>query len=169
MRTRILAALLLVIALITPWRLVGLSVEMFTVRPGTPHFTQADDRFWQAIYLEERLHRLGWALTYESDLTVNGQNAFGGTSFDAHTIYVDRDLHWNARAAVLAHEAGHTQQPAWVSPVEADCFAEGVATVLMHDGLRDHARYLASRRWTCLGVYLIESGAIYTAVATLQQ
>lgn len=165
---RLLALLLtLYIVLMAPWRLLVLAAETFAVRPGAPHFTTDDSRFWQAIRLEERLLSMGWSVRYPTQIQFMGQEAYGVTSPGEHVIVVESALHWSARAAVLAHEAGHTVQPIWVSRVEGDCFAESVATLIMHDGYRDHARFLASARWTCLGLMLAEYPAIYRAADLL--
>lgn len=167
MKRLILFLLLAYIVANAPWRLLVLAAETFAVRPGPPHFTVDESRFWQAIHLEERLMSMAWRVGYQPQVVFAGQPAYGVTLPNEHVIMVDSGLHWSARAAVLAHEAGHTVEPIWVSRVEGDCFAESVATLIMHDGYRDHARFLASARWTCLGLMLAEFPAIYHAADLL--
>lgn len=165
---RLLALLLTLFILAhAPWRLMGLAAETFWVAPGAPHFTTDDSRYWQAINLETRLVAMGWGVKYPPVVMFMGQAAYGITAPDEHLIVVDGSLHWSARAAVLAHEAGHTLQPIWVSRTEGDCYAEAVATLVMHDGLRDHARFMANARWTCLGLMLAEFPSMYHAAALL--
>lgn len=167
MRRLILFLLLAYIVANAPWRLLVLAAETFAVRPGPPHFTTDDSRFWQAIALEGRLMSMGWQVQYPHQIMFGSTPAYGMTSPDQHLVVVESALHWSARAAVLAHEAGHTVEPIWVSRVEGDCFAESVATLIMHDGYRDHARFMASARWTCLGLMLAEFPAIYHAADLL--
>ena len=159
--------LLVVLWSVVPFRLLTLAGETFMVRPGAPHFTYADTGYWPAINLETRLVGMGWTVEYAPHPNVMGIDVYGFTDPDKHHIVVDSTLHWSARAAVLAHEAGHTVEPAWVTRTEGDCFAESVATLVAHDGFRDHARFMAGSRWTCLGVILAESPAIYHAAALL--
>lgn len=168
MKERVLAALLLVIALAAPWRLIGLGATLFMVRPYSAHFTTDDARYWDALELETRLHGLGWDVGYRPNLQAGGQGAYGLTFPHEHAVYVDSDLHWTARYRVLAHEAGHTLQPIWVQGAEADCFAEAVAALVVRDGLREHARFMAGARWTCVGILIAEAGAIYHAAALLE-
>lgn len=168
MRKRILLALALVIAISAPWRLIGLGAEIFMVRPNAAYFTQDDSSYWQALELETRLHGLGWDVGYRPNISMGGQPVYGLTNTREHAILVDADLHWTARYRVLAHEAGHTLQPIWVDNVQADCFAEAVAAVVVRQGLREHARFMAGARWTCVGLMLAESSAIYHAAALLE-
>ena len=160
-------ALLAVLMAVIPFRLIVLAGETFWVKPGAPHFSADDSRFWQAMDLEARLEGMGWHVVYPPAVQFMGQAAYGVTNPDAHIIAIEGPLHWSARAAVLAHEAGHTVQPIWVSRTEGDCFAEAVATLVMHDGYRDHARFMANARWTCLGLMLAEFPAMYHAAALL--
>lgn len=152
---------------VMPFRLIALSGEMFLVRPGGPHLVQGSTRYWDAINLEARLEGNGWSVTYAPNLSYHGQRAYGLTIPSEHAVIVDADLSWDGRYAILAHEGGHTLQPIWAGTQEGDCFAEGVATVLLGDGIRDHARFLGGVRWTCLGVFLVEHRAIYRAAAVL--
>lgn len=166
---RILVFVLAVfLVLNAPWRLMGLGAEMFLLHPGAPHFSATSVHYWDIEALENRLMALGWNIHYARDITVYGQPAYGITAPQEHIIAVDADLSWDARYAILAHEAGHTQQPYWVNATEGDCFAESVATLVAHDGLREHARYLASRKWTCAMLMVAEWQAIYHAAATLR-
>lgn len=166
---RLLALLLtLYITIHAPWRLLGLGTEMFMLHPGGPHFGASTAQYWQTQALETRLMALGWSVRYLPNISVYGQPAYGVTVSGEHAIAVDAELAWDARYAVLAHEAGHTQQPYWVNSVEGDCFAEAVATLLAHDGLREHARYMASRKWTCAAMLVAEWPSIYHAAATLR-
>lgn len=165
----ILGVVLTVLWAVTPFRLATLGAETFWLHSQLPRFSQADDRFWDAVRLESKLLARGWTVTYATHVSLYGQPAWGLTSLTAHRIFVDEGLHWNARLAVLAHEAGHTMQPDWLAEGEAECFAESVSTLVSRDGVREHARYMASARWTCLGLLLAEFPAIYRAAATFQE
>lgn len=162
----VLGVLLTFLWVVTPFRLLALSTTMFFVHPSPPHFSADDNGYWQALELERRLMGMGWQVQYPAQ--VMGGMAYGATDPDRHLVLVEESLHWSARAAVLAHEAGHTVEPTWVGRVEGDCFAESVATLITDAGYWDHARFMASARWTCLGVILTEFPAIYHAAALLQ-
>lgn len=152
----------------TPFRLIGLGGEALMMRPGLTHFTNDDSRYWQTLELEARIETLGWNVTYTPHLALDGVEVYGVTDPNTHGIYIDGTLHWSARAAVLAHEMAHTTQPPWLSGREADCYAEAVSAILVGDSLREHARYMASARWSCLGVLIGEFPAIYHAAAFLK-
>jgi hypothetical protein len=147
---------------------MALSAELFFLHPDGAHFSQSDAGYWQALTLEARVMSLGWTVTYALHPKLGDEPAFGLTLPQLHAVVIDKDLHWSARAAILAHEAGHTVQPSWLNNIEGDCFAESVATLIMHDGFREHARFLAGAKWTCLGVLLAEFPSIYHAAAVLQ-
>jgi hypothetical protein len=151
-----------------PWRLMALTAETFVLRPGNAHVRVTSDYYWDVEALENRLIGLGWTVQYARDIRLNGVPAYGITDHHSHAIVVESALQWDARYAVLAHEAGHTLQPFWADGIQADCFAEAVAVLLVHDGLREHARYLASQRWVCTTLMLAEWPAIYHAAALLQ-
>lgn len=168
MKRLTLFLLLTFLTVSAPWRLMAVGAEMFFVQPGSTHLTQTTTHYWEAEALETRLMSLGWSVVYANGIIANGAPAYGVTVMREHAIAVDASLRWDERFAVLAHEAGHTHQPFWVDGIEADCFAESVAVVLAHDGFREHARYLASRRWTCAAVMIAEWQAIYHAAATLK-
>ncbi len=152
---------------VVPFRILGLAGVTLFAHPGQPRFTQDDSQFWTAIDLEERLEGMGWSVSYVSRPMIDTQPVFGLTNPMLHQIIVDADLHWSARAAVLAHEAGHTLQPAWVGTAEGDCFAEGVSALVVRDGLMDHARYMAPARWTCAFFMLAEFPSMYHAAHVL--
>ncbi len=151
---------------ITPFRLLALSAELPFVRPGITRLATTDGRYWDVLALEGRLMALGYTVGYAPGLRVEGVEALGLTNTGTHTILIDSTIHWDARYAVLAHEGGHVLAPAWVSTGH-ECFAEGVAMLVAHDGVRNHARYLAAAPWTCIGIYLTEFPSLYAAAAIL--
>lgn len=159
MKSHLLAVLLTLILAFAPWRLVALAGETMMMRPSISHFTSRDDLYYEALALEARLLALGYSVKYQTGLNFMGQEAWGLTVPTEHQIYVEERLHWNARYAVLAHEAGHVLQPDWVDREEGDAFAEIVAALVTHDGLREHARFLARSK----GAFLI------TAIAGWQE
>jgi hypothetical protein len=154
--------------MLAPVRLVLLGAEMFMVHPGQTRFSSDDQGYWDALNLEARLVSLSWEVKYEKDLNFMGQSVYGLTVPSKHMIFIEEGLHWSARAAVLAHEGGHTMQPNWVSGPEGDCFAEGVALLTRGDALLEHARYLSPARWTCAGFLMTEFPAIYHAAMVLR-
>jgi hypothetical protein len=162
---RIAIALLLAFALEhAPFRLAALVTETLVMKPGPVRVVHPNDRFWDAIDLETRLLSMGWQVMYRPIL---GAGLFGVTDSRQHTITVDSSLKWNARYAVLAHEAAHTLQPFWLSTEQGEAFAEIVSMLLCHDGLREHARYLADKKVDVVLVALVEGAAAYHAVAVL--
>ncbi len=132
---------------ITPFRLLALSAELPFVRPGTTRLATTDGRYWDVLALEGRLMALGYTVGYAPGLRVEGVEALGLTN-------------------TVTHEGGHVLAPAWVSTGH-ECFAEGVAMLVAHDGVRNHARYLAAIPWTCIGIYLTEFPSLYAAAAIL--
>lgn len=168
MKKTLLALLTLLILAHAPWRLMALVSETLVLSPTQLRFSQANDKYWDAIDLEVRLIGLGYEVGYHRGLELQGQAAYGLTSVGAHTVSVDADLHWNARYAVLAHEAGHILEPIWCSTRQGEAFAEMVSALVSHDGLREHARYLASMKVDVLMMALTEWPAIYHAAATLE-
>jgi len=169
-RTRffVLGAVLALLISMAPFRLMGLTAEMFMLRPGNTHNAATTAHYWDVQDLSTRLNRLGWRIIYATPITMDGDRVYGITVFDEHVIAIDSGLAWDARYAVLAHEGGHTHQPFWVDKAQGDCYAEAVATLVAQDGIREHARYLADNRWTCLGVFLAEWPSIYNTAATLR-
>lgn len=151
-----------------PWRLMVLAAEVLVVSRGHIHTDPGHDQYWQARDLETRLTSLGWTVTYRRALTVYGTEAYGVTQPSERAITIDADLSWNARLATLAHEGGHVLQPAWLDRNQGEAFAESVAALVAHDGLREHARYLASMRADFVIVVLVEWRAIYRAAYVLE-
>jgi hypothetical protein len=168
MKAFLLGVALTVLWALTPFRILALAGETFWVRPGEAHYDAGTDRYWDTLQLEATLISRGWAVGYVESITYYGNPAWGLTNRTDHTIYVEDSLRWNARLAILAHEAGHTMQPSWLNPEEADCFAESVSALVSRDGLRNHAHYLARSRWTCLGTMLAVYPEMYRAAATLK-
>lgn len=176
MKKIVLALLLGYIALNFPWRIAALTVEVLSMKPGHTRVSDGDDQYWDALDLEAKLIHLGWAVSYEKDLKVYPRGPFGPavevygvTDEEERTIKVDEKLHWNARYAVLAHEAGHTFEPSWADRAQGEAFAEGVAMLVARDGIREHARYIAGNaRWEFLFMALSESTAMYNAAALLE-
>lgn len=162
MKKIVLALLLAFIIEHMPWRLLVLAVEVFVLSPAPTRISMDDSHYWDALTLEGRLIHLGWAVSYKKDLMMNGRRAYGITMPDERRIFVDADLHWTARHTVLAHEAGHTMQPNWIdSRGQAEAFAESVAYLLSHDGVREHARYLSAHRAEFLFMVLTEWPTMY--------
>lgn len=173
MKKALLIFLLLTIALHAPWRLLALCAETLVVSPGLTRVSQGDDLYWEALALEARLVDFGWAVSYEKDPRVvvgfmQTVPVYGVTDDHEHTITIDEALHWNARFAVLAHEGGHTFQRSWLNRNQGETFAEAVAMLVSHDGLREHARYLSSYRVEAILTMLVEWRAIYRAAAVLE-
>lgn len=164
MKKFILAVLTVLILAHAPWKLIALGVEVFNVTPGLTRISRDDAHYWQALNLEERLIASGWSVKYAP---IEG-DVFGETFPDRRAIVIEDRLHWNARYAVLAHEAGHTLQPAWATRNQGEVFAECVAALLAQDGLREHARYLAKYRGDFLLTVFVEWPAMYRAAALLE-
>lgn len=168
MKRGLLTFLILTILAHAPWRIWGLAAETMVVHPGLTHMSQANDKYFEAQALQGRLETIGWSVSYVRNLNMHGLQLYGLTNTDEHTIYVEEDLSWNARYAILAHEGGHTLQRGWYSRAEGEAFAEAVATVVTHDGIREHARYLAPFKMDALWMLLFDSSAVYRAAGILQ-
>lgn len=157
-----------IVALHTPWRLMGLAAESFVLRPAQARISSGDERYWEAQSLETRLARMGWTTSYTHGLMTRGERAYGLTDRAQHSIAIEAGLRWNERYSVLAHEGGHILQPDWVSAVQGEVFAEAVAALVVRDGPREHARYLAAYRWDVLTVLLTEWRQVYHVAAILR-
>lgn len=168
MKKTIATVLLTLIVVFAPWRLFVVVAETIVMKPGHLRETQRVDGYWQAMELEARLIALGWVISYQSNVNYEGQEAYGITNNTVHQITIDENLRWNDRLAVLAHEAGHTQQPGWAGTAEGEAFAEMVATLVCHCGFREHARYLARVKVETLLMAFTEWDNIYAAAATLE-
>lgn len=166
---RVQQVLLLALVLIqAPWRVMTLATEVLLMSPGHIRSDIGTNRYWDALSLEAKLDSLNYVVLYTPDLHLEEQKAFGVTDPTAHTIQVEASLQWNARLAVLAHEAGHTMQPGWVTGHQAEAFAETVAMLISHDGYREHARYLTSHKMEALFMMAVEWPAMYNAAAVLE-
>lgn len=163
----ILGVLLTWLWVLIPFHLFALSIESFVRRPGSTQMPSGNAAYWQALDLEARVIALGWEVGYDHPLTANGINVYGFTDPTRHLVKVDSALSWDARYLVLAHEAGHTLAPSWLSYAEHECFAEATAFLVVGDSRTEHGRYLSGSRWTCLGVYLTDYPSVYTAAALL--
>jgi hypothetical protein len=168
MKRGLLIILLTFIAFHAPWRLAALVAETLSLHPGETRFSQTDDQYWEAMQLEGRVIALGYRVGYVNGIVVNGFPAYGVTDNRQHLVEVDASLHWNARFAVLAHEAGHVVEPIWVHGQSAEVFAEMVAALVARDGLREHARWLSDSKGEVLLMALTEWPAIYHAAALLE-
>ena len=138
----VLALLAVHIAAAFPWRLATLAAETLLTNPSrTERMRQGNDKFWEFLDLESRLERRGW------DVSIGGLPAgiAGMTNQRSRTIVVAEGLGWNERYSTLAHEGAHTLQPEalFENHAQEEVFAESVATLIAHDGIREHARYLA--------------------------
>lgn len=158
----LLVSLLSVLLVIAPWRLLNLAAHTLVGRPGTIHTTQKVDRYWDVVELQTRLELLGWDVSYHRDLRVYGQPAYGVTDPSSHRIVIDEALYWNDRLAVLAHEAGHTVQPA-LTAQGFECWAESVAYLVAQDGVTEHARYLSPYKYTCVALMVTHWPELYAA------
>ena len=163
---RLLLVLSLLLVLLAPWRLIALTTEALWMSPGLERERQTNTRYWDVQDLEQRLRRLGWTVSYERDLMKNS-NAFGITTFWDRRIQIDSALSWDERYTVLAHEAGHTLQPLRLTEQQAEVFAESVSLVLCHDGVREHARYLANLKADLIPTLLVYWPEVYRAADTL--
>jgi hypothetical protein len=165
----ILAYTFLVWAVVlAPWRVMTFAPEVLIMHPGHVRGDKGTNRYWEALSLEAKLETMNWSVTYASDIKVDGREAYGVTDFEKHAITIDADLSWNQRLAVLAHEAGHTMQPGWVTARQSEAFAETVAMLVSHDGYREHARYLAQHKMDTLFMLFVEWPAMYHAAAVLE-
>ncbi len=111
---------------------------------------------------------MGYSVGFGPNLELDGAKAYGITDTVNHLILIDRSLSWDARFSVLAHEGGHVLEPGWSSTAQGECFAEMVSTLVAHDGLREHARYLARFKVEAIVMLLTEWPAIYNAAAVLE-
>jgi hypothetical protein len=167
---RVLLIIFLIAALHAPWRLWALVAESFILQPGLTRTAQDDSKYWDVKALEFRLKGLGWHIEYAEALSYNGQEAYGVTIPADHKIFIESGLHWTPRYAVLMHEGGHTLQPWWLTTMaQSECFAESVAMLASHDGVREHARYLARYKLDLLLLTITEWPAIYRAAALLSE
>lgn len=169
MKKTLLFILLSFITLTFPYRVVALTAAMLTVNAGATRVDEGNDQFWRAIDLELALNDLGADVMYQKDLNFMGRAAYGLTNKGTREIYIEEKLSWNGRLAVLAHEAGHLLQPRWLNEQQAECFAEGVATVFVRDNIREHARHLAMySKGDCLLVFIAEWHSIYQTASMLE-
>jgi hypothetical protein len=169
-KVRALLALIFFIQvfIMAPWRVMTLGAEVLFMSPGHVRSDNGTHRYWDALSLESKLEMLNYSVTYAGGLEVDGHEAYGVTDMEKHAIIIDGGLSWNARLAVLAHEAGHTLQPGWVTTRQAEAFAETVAMLVSHDGYREHARYLASHKMDALFMMVVEWPSMYHAAALLE-
>lgn len=168
MKKALLAFLLLAVVIHAPWRLMMLAAETMAVNPSETRFSVGNDKYWEVLVLEGRLMDMGWTIQYVDSIDFMGRAAQGLTDPDAHIIALDKHLSWDARMAILAHEGGHTLQRGWYNRAEGEIFAEAVATLVSHDGYREHARYMAQYRMSAMWLLLTDSRAIYRAARTLE-
>lgn len=147
-----------------PIRLATLAAEVSVMNPGRARMSSGDARYWDALALEARLEALGWSVEYGDA----GDSLLGVTYPHRHHIVVDERLHWDARFAVLAHEAGHTMEPAWLDHDQGEVFAECVAALLDGYHLREHARWLAGQKAEVVTLILLEWPSMYHAAAVME-
>jgi hypothetical protein len=175
-RKYILASILAVVLCFVPWRLGALLAETFVVHPGLTRVVQTNSRYWDVAILQERIEELGYPVKYTKGLTVQinmfqMMPVYGVTRKDDGkvSIEVEADLSWDARYAILAHEGGHIFQSEIYSGPEGEAFAEAVAMLVSHDGIREHARYLSNKKWALFTIVALDSARIYRAAAVLQE
>lgn len=173
---KVIALLLaLYIALYTPWKLCALMTETFFVSPGLTRTVQTQAHYWEVALLQERIAELGYPVTFTKDLSV--PTMFGAMPVYGLTmkgdgkvsIQVEAGLSWDARYAVLAHEGAHIFQSERYTESEGEAFAEAVATLMSHDGLREHARYLAGKKLALFTILMLDSAKVYRAAAVLTE
>lgn len=170
MKRTLLVFLLLTIGAHAPWKLMALFAETLVVSPGFTRTDEGQDKYWQCQELIDKLERFGWDVEFVNGLEAQG--IYGLTMVDpvegVRSIKIEETLSWNARYNVLAHEGGHTLVPTWsISRGQNEVFAESVAALMAHDGLREHARYLAKHRGDIF-IMVAFWPEIYRAAATLE-
>lgn len=171
MKTKLtLAVLLVFIVFHAPWRLMVLVAEATAMTPSFTRISEDDSKYWEALDLQNRLAWFGWNVRYEHGLNYNGNEVYGLTDRESHRIFIEKRLHWTQTYIVLAHEAGHILAPGWIASDESqsEVFAESVAAIATHTGLREHARYLSQHKES-LWVVVMEWRRIYRAAALLEQ
>lgn len=119
----------------TPW------IEQTAVVP------EGDDAKLAAERLTVRIREQLVAIVVYSGMEDYG-GVLGLTLRNERHILVHKDLGWNARLVVLAHEAGHLLQPRMLTDAESEVFVEGVSWLVgrrLHGDFADeaHRRYLA--------------------------
>jgi hypothetical protein len=176
MRKYILASILALVLCFVPWRLYALLGETFFVHPGLTRTVETNKRYWDVAILQERIEELGYPVKYTPGLTVQinmfqMMPVYGVTRKNNGnvSIEVEEGLSWDARYAVLAHEGGHIFQSEIYSGAEGEAFAEAVAMLVSHDGIREHARYLSNKKWALFTIIALDSDKIYRAAAVLQE
>ena len=167
----VLALLLAFIIEHTPWTLLALLSESMVLRPGLTKVVKGTDHYWECRALDLRLTGLGWTVSYVSHLRNGLEEVYGLTNLANHTIQVDADLEWNARYAILAHEGGHALMSVyeWGDEGDAEAFAEAIGALVAGDGIREHARYLSTRKLNLLNITVLKADRIYRAAAMLQE
>lgn len=176
MRKYVVVALLACVWNLTPWRLLALLSETFVVHPGLTRVVQTNERYWDTMSLQERINELGYSVKYTKGLVIQ-TGMFEVTPIYGLTkkgegsiaIEIEAGLSWDARYAILAHEGGHIFQSEMYSQAEGEAFAEAVAMLISHDGVREHARYLANRKLALFTLIALDSARIYRAAAVLME
>lgn len=140
--------------------------ETMVTSAGKVRLKIGNDKYWECLDLQQTLGGLGWRVTYEKDL-MGTSGIFGDMDPNRRVIRIDASLSWNERFEVLAHEGAHTLQPYRLTENQAEVFAESVSMLVAHDGLREHARYLATMRGDLL-VMIAYWPDIYRAAAVLE-
>lgn len=166
---RTLLVLLAVLATLVvehaPWRLMALLAEVPFVDKTAVRLPDQNTRYWDVQDLEQQLREQGWTVEYTSELD---EGTKGETDSRARSIRLSDKLPWDARLAVLAHEAGHTQQPVWATHNQSEAYAELAAALIAHDGLREHARYLARMRGDVFLLAVMEWRALYRTAESME-
>ena len=157
MKRTLLTVLAVLILAHAPWRLAELLCVVPFVSVTDLRTSDHNDRYWDVQDLEARLRALGWTVQYTS----LGPAIYGQTDTFSRNVWISQTLGWNARLATLAHEAGHTRQPEWVTHTQGEAYAEMVAALIAPDGIREHARYLARMRGDTFLMAVTEWRSIY--------
>jgi len=176
----ILAVLAFHLAAFFPWRLAALTLEALHAQPSHERLVKTNARYWEVLDLEAKLLSDGWPVEYQHGL-MEREGAYGATVYKTRMcwgpmmceeaseqkIVVDASLSWDERWSVLLHEAAHTRQPHRLTENQREVWAESIAALAAHDGLREHARYLAGLKPDILMTVLAYSSEMYRVAEDL--
>ena len=145
---------------------MALFAETLFVSQGYTRTSASNDGYWRALDLQARIEfYLGYTVQYAPGLDASG--IYGQTDTHHRAILIADSLSWNEKLAILAHEGGHALAPPNLSEGQAEVFAEAVSALVSHDGLWEHARYIARTRTDDL-ILFAEWREIYRAAAILE-
>lgn len=165
---RVLVILIVMLALVFPWRLAMMAAEALWMEPTMIQQRADHDHYWDVQTLEARLKlRYAFEVKYVPGL-LEDEHVYGMTMYwPERVITIDAGLSWSERWRVLTHEAGHVLQPMRLSNQGHEVWAESVSMLLAHDGIREHARYLAELKADVPLTLLVYWQEIYRAADQL--